>query len=153
MGLRGRKLAEEPSHRTLLFRPCELYSPPKQPRGAWTPYHWGQNYDIPFVFVLGNHFSESVRVRFRVRFRAVKVPIFGVFSVEKPTKKANRLKALLRGVSLSEYGSKGCRIRLRGLSEYGSVACLVERPTRETHAEQYSDTVLIFSAWDKPCFW
>ena len=28
------------------------------------------------------------------------------------------------------------------LSEYGSVACLVERPTRETQAEQYSDTVL-----------
>ena len=31
------------------------------------------------------------------------------------------------------------------LSEYGSVACVVERPTRETQAEQYSDTVLIKS--------
>ena len=32
-------------------------------------------------------------------------------------------------------------MRLRRLSEYGSVACLVERPTREAQAEQYSDTV------------
>ena len=31
---------------------------------------------------------------------------------------------------------------MRRLSEYGSVACLVARPTRETQAEQYSDTVL-----------
>ena len=72
----------------------------------------------------------------------VKVRIFGGFPVENPTKKANCLKALLRGMSLSEYGSEGFRVRLRGLSEYGSVAYLVERPTRETHAEQYSDTVL-----------
>ena len=62
--------------------------------------------------------------------------------VENPTKKANRLKALLRAISLSEYGSEGFRVRLRGLSEYGPVAYLVERPTRETRAEQYSDTVL-----------
>ena len=72
----------------------------------------------------------------------MKVPIFGGFPVENPTKKANRLKALLRGISLSEYGSEGFRVRLRRLSEYGSVAYLVERPTRETRAEQYSDTVL-----------
>ena len=39
--------------------------------------------------------------------KAVKVPIFGGFPVENPTKKANRLKALLRGMSLSEYGSRG----------------------------------------------
>ena len=78
----------------------------------------------------------------RVRFHAVKVPIFGGFPVENPTKKANRLKALLRGISLSEYGSERFQVRLRRLSEYGSVACLVERPTRETRAEQYSDTVL-----------
>ena len=51
--------------------------------------------------------SDGVRVRFRVRFQAVKVPIFGGFSVESPTKKANRLKALLRGISLSEYGLDG----------------------------------------------
>ena len=31
---------------------------------------------------------------------------------------------------------------MRRLSEYGSVAYLVETPTRETRAEQYSDTVL-----------
>ena len=43
---------------------------------------------------------------------------------------------------MSEYGSEGFRVRLRGLSEYGSVAYLVERPTRETRAEQYSDTFL-----------
>ena len=72
----------------------------------------------------------------------MKVPIFSGFPVENPTKKANRLKALLRGVSLSEYGSERFRVRLRGLSEYGSVAYFVERPTRETQAEQYSDTVL-----------
>ena len=89
--------------------------------------------------------SDSVRVRFRVRFQVVKVPIFGGFPVENPTKKANRLKALLRGISLSEYGSEGFRVRSRRSSKYGSVAYLVERPTRETQAEQYSDTVLGFS--------
>ena len=87
--------------------------------------------------------SDSVRVRLCVRFQTVKVPIFGGFPVENPTKKANRLKALLRGISLSEYGWEGFRVRLRRLSEYGSVAYLVERPTRETRAEQYSDTVLL----------
>ena len=29
------------------------------------------------------------------------------------------------------------------LSEYGSVACLVERPTRQTQAEQYWDTIYL----------
>ena len=80
--------------------------------------------------------SDGVRVRFRVRFQAVKVPIFGGFPVESPTKKVNRLKAFLRGISLSEYGSEGLRVRFRRLSEYGSFACLVEGPTRETQAEQ-----------------
>ena len=41
---------------------------------------------------------------------------------------------------MSEYGSEGFQVRLRRLSKYGSVAYLVERPTRETRAEQYSDT-------------
>ena len=45
--------------------------------------------------------------------------------------------------SLSEYGSEGFRVRLRRLSEYGSVAYLVERPTRETQVEQYSDNALL----------
>ena len=31
-----------------------------------------------------------------------------------------------KGISLSKYGSKGFRVRLRRLSEYGSVACSVE---------------------------
>ena len=86
--------------------------------------------------------SGGVRVRFRVRFQAAKVPICGGFPVENPTKKATASKALLRGISLSEYGAEGFRVRLRRLSEYGSVAHFVERPTRETRAEQYSDTVL-----------
>ena len=73
----------------------------------------------------------------------VKVPIFSGFPVENPTKKANCLKAILRGIALSEYGSEGSRVRLRGLSEYGSVAYLVERPTWETRTEQYPATVLI----------
>ena len=72
----------------------------------------------------------------------MKVPIFGGFPVENLTKKANRLKALLRAISLSEYGSEGFRARLRELSEYGSAAYLVERPTQETQAEQYSDNAL-----------
>ena len=84
----------------------------------------------------------SYSVRFRVRFQAVKVQIVGGFPVESPTKKANRLKALLRGISLSEYVSHWFRVRLRGLSECGSVAYLVERPTRETQAEECSDTIL-----------
>ena len=44
---------------------------------------------------------------------------------------------------MSKYGSdssEGFRVRLSRLSEYGSVAHLVERPKRETQAEQYSDT-------------
>ena len=81
----------------------------------------------------------------------MKVPIFGGFPVENPTKEANRLKALLRGVPLSEYGLEGFRVRLRRLSRYGSVAYLVERPTRETLAEQYSDTVL--KSFCPPLLW
>ena len=65
--------------------------------------------------------SDGVRVRFRVRFQAVKIPIFGGLKVENPTKKANRLKALLKGISLSEYGAEGFRVQLRRLPEYGSV--------------------------------
>ena len=74
----------------------------------------------------------------------VKVPI------ENPTKKANRPKALLSGLSLSEYGSEGSRVLLRGLSEYGSVAYLVERPTWDTRTEQYSDTVLFCTFFRSP---
>ena len=49
---------------------------------------------------------------------------------------------------MSEYGRVLCRVRLRRLSEYGSVAYFVERPTRETQAEQHLDTVLLFY-WEK----
>ena len=99
-------------------------------------------------WVLREH-SDGVRVR----FQAVKVPIFFGFPVESPTKKANHLKALLRGISLSGYGSERFQVRLRRLSEYGSVAYLVERPTRETRAEQYSDTVLNTSYVETCSFW
>ena len=73
----------------------------------------------------------------------MKVSIFGGFPVGSPTRKATSSKLFQRGISLSEYGSEGFRVRLRRLSEYGSVVYLVERPTRETQAEQYSDTGLI----------
>ena len=43
---------------------------------------------------------------------------------------------------MSKYGVEGFRVRLRTLSKYGSVTYLAKRPTRETHSEQYSDTVL-----------
>ena len=57
------------------------------------------------LMILGlkmTYHSDGVRVRFPVRFQAVKVPIFGAvkvpifggFPVENPTRKANRLKAL-----------------------------------------------------------
>ena len=60
--------------------------------------------------------------------------------VENPTNKASapQSSALLSGISLSEYGSVGFRVRLRRLSEYGSVAYLVERPTRETQASSFA---------------
>ena len=60
----------------------------------------------------------------------MKVQIFGGFAVESPTKKANRLKALLRGISLSEYGSEGFRVRLRGLSEYPDLIHHVNKKMR-----------------------
>ena len=58
------------------------------------------------------------------------------------TRKAAGLKGFLTAISLSEYGSEGFRVWLRRLSEYGSIAYLVERPIRETQAEQCSDTPL-----------
>ena len=82
--------------------------------------------------------SGCVRARFCVRFQAVKVPI----SVD------SQLRAQLRKQP-PQSSSKGnffvrvrFRVWLRSLSEYGSVAYFVERPTRETRAEQYWDTIL-----------
>ena len=97
--------------------------------------------------------SGVVRVRFCVRLQVVKVSIFGGSPVENPTKKATGLKGVLMAISLSEYGSEGFRLRLRRLSEYGSVAYLVERPTRETQTEQYSDTVLAMLHCDLRVRW
>ena len=85
--------------------------------------------------------SEGVRVQFRVRFQAVKVSIFGGFPVENPTKKANRPKALLRAISLSEYGSEVFRVRLRGLSEYGSVACFPKGPFRTKNSTAFESVL------------
>ena len=80
----------------------------------------------PIRFARPPPHADGVRVRFRVRFQAVKVQIFGGFPVESPTKKANCLKALLvRGISLSEYGSEGFRVRLRGSSECPSTVLLL----------------------------
>ena len=69
-------------------------------------------------------------------------PNFRWIPTWEPNQQGNRLNALLRRISLFEYGSEGFRVWLRRLSEYGSVAYLVGRPTWETQAEQYSDTVL-----------
>ena len=44
----------------------------------------------------------------------------------------------------SSMGNFFVRVRSKRLSEYGSIAYSVERPTRETKAEQYSDIVLKF---------
>ena len=61
----------------------------------------------------------------------------------EPNSQGDRLKALLRGISLSEYGSEGFQVLSRRVSENGSVAYLVERPPQETQAQQYSDTTLL----------
>ena len=54
-----------------------------------------------------------------------------------------------KGISLCEYCSEGFRVLLRRLSEYGSDAYIVERPTQEAQAEQYSDTVLFLRKYAK----
>ena len=118
----------------------------KRSFGRDIPGFWRDVPELPEKFekkkFAFNFWSGGVRARFCVRFQAVKVPIFGGFPVENPTNKATTSKPNLRGISLCEYGSEVFRVRLRRLSEYGSDAYLVERPTRETQAEQYSDTVL-----------
>ena len=60
-------------------------------------------------------------------------------------KQGKRLKALLRGISLSESGSEGFRVTVEEVVRvrfFLSVVYSDERPTQETQAEQYSDTVL-----------
>ena len=89
-------------------------------------------------------FSGGVRVRFRVRFQVVNVPIFGEFWLGNPTKKATASKLFSWKSLCPSTVRMGFWVRSRRLSEYGSVAYLAERPTRETQAEQYSDTTLVF---------
>ena len=88
--------------------------------------------------------KSGVRVRFRVRFQAGKVPNFDGFPVENPTKKATGLKGLLTTISLSEYGSEVFRVRLRRLSEYGLVGACLATGDRifATGSDSVSKTVL-----------
>ena len=74
-------------------RPCQ------RPEG-WIPA-------VGWEILVQLHKSGGVRVRFLVRFQAVKALIFGGFPVENPTKKANRLKALLRGISCPSTVRRG----------------------------------------------
>ena len=75
-------------------------------------------FSSPMVFVyifrfpcLGRDKSGGVQVRFRIRFQAVKVPIFGGFPVENPTNKATASQ-LFQGKIL-------CPSTVRRASEYG----------------------------------
>ena len=75
------------------------------------------------------------------------------FPVENPTNTATASK-LSKGSFFVRVRFGGFRVRLRRLSEYGSVACLVERPTQETQAEQYSDTVAVLDfLCDSESYW
>ena len=87
--------------------------------------------------------QEVSELRFLVQFQAVKVPIFGGFPVENPTQKATTSKLFKGEFLCPSTVRRGFQLRLTRLSEHGSVACLVERPTWETQAEQYSDTILV----------
>ena len=93
--------------------------------------------------------SGGVRVQFPVRFQESQFSVDSQLRTQLRKQTASKL--FLRGIAWSEYGSEGFRSRLRRLSEYGSVAYLVERPTRETRAEQYSDTVLISLGRPRTC--
>ena len=66
--------------------------------------------------------------------RLVKAPIFfgGIPSWKPNYSKQPPQMLLHKGITLSEYGSEGFRVRLRRLSEYGFLAYFVERPTWET---------------------
>ena len=66
---------------------------------------------------------QEVSVRFHVRLQAESAN-FRWIPTWEPKSQGKRLKALLKRISLSNYGSKGFRVRLRRLSVYGSVAVL-----------------------------
>ena len=75
-------------------------------------------------------------------FQVVKVPSLSLGNpIEKVT--ASKGESPLTGNLFVQVQFGVVLNTLEGLSEYGSVACLVERPTQKTHAEQYSDTILI----------
>ena len=89
--------------------------------------------------------SGGVRVRFRIRFQAVKVPIFDGFPLWNPTNNAIASKLFWGKFPCpstvrrcSEYGWEGC-VRVR----FCCFLCWNGRPTQETRAEQCSDTVLL----------
>ena len=73
--------------------------------------------------------KNTVRVWFRVRFQAVKVPIFSGFPVGSPTDKATASKLSKVEFLCPSMVRSGFRARLSWLSEYGSVACLLRRKT------------------------
>ena len=66
---------------------------------------------------VGGKFSDGVRVRFRVQFQAVKVPIFGGFPLESPTEKAKPPQS-------SSKGNFFVRVR------FGEVSSTVEEVVR-----------------------
>ena len=73
--------------------------------------------NLPLRFVIlspgpetPNLSSGRVRVRFRAQFHQaaqLHCPNFRCIPSWKPNEESNRLKALLKGISLSEYGSEG----------------------------------------------
>ena len=72
----------------------------------------------------------------------MKVPIFGGFPVENPTNKATAPK-LFQGNFFVRVRFGGVPSTAEKVVRVGFVAYLVERPTRETQAEQYSDNALM----------
>ena len=93
-------------------------------------------------FLLTDLSSGGVRVRFRLRFQAVKVSIFsglplGTQLTRQPPQSSSKGNLFVR-VRLGGVPStveKVIRVRFCCL-------LIVERPTQETQAQQYSDTVL-----------
>ena len=64
---------------------------------------------LPFSDLPLKKCPKGVRVRFRVPFQAVKVPIFGGFPVENPTRKAAASKLFQGGFLRPRVGSEGFR--------------------------------------------
>ena len=60
----------------------------------------------------------------------------------QPTKQPPQSFAKGNSIVRSRFGGVPSTVEEVFFTKYGSVACLVERPTRETRTEQYSDTIL-----------